>query len=110
MAKNLVAPGDVLDYTVPSATTIASGDPVLIGDLLGVALIGGTTGDMIPIQVEGVFTLAKTTGEAWTLGSKLYWSAGTSKVTTTATSNKHIGYAAADAASGDTTGNVKFLS
>lgn len=101
MAKNLVACGDVLDYTVPSSTTITSGQPVLVGDLLGVAIIGGTTDDVISVQVEGVFTIAKrthATTAAMAQGTKVYWDATNSRIDNTDNSaaNKHIGWAYRD--------------
>ena len=52
----------------------------------------------------------KATGEAWTMGQKLYWDNTAKKFTTTATSNTLCGYAAAPAASADTTGSVDFNS
>jgi predicted RecA/RadA family phage recombinase len=50
----------------------------------------------------------KATGEAWTLGAKLYWDASAGKFTTTSTSNTLCGRAGAAAASADTTGSVIF--
>ncbi|MGZ5302516.1 MAG: DUF2190 family protein, partial [Bacteroidia bacterium] len=102
MAKNLIACGDVFDYT--AGATIASGDPVLVGELLGVALVGGVSGDVIPVQVEGVFEIAKRThasSAAMAQGSKLYWDATNSRIDNTDNSaaNKHIGYAYKAAAS-----------
>lgn len=52
----------------------------------------------------------KATGEAWTMGAKLYWDDTAKKFTTTATANTLCGYAAAPAASADTTGSVDFNS
>ena len=114
MATNLIACGDVLDYTVPAATTITSGQPVLVGDLLGVAITGGTTGDVIAVQIEGVFEIAKrthATNAVITQGSKVYWDAGNSRIDNTDNSgaNKHIGWAYAAAASTATTVQVNLL-
>jgi predicted RecA/RadA family phage recombinase len=104
--KNFVQPGNVLDYTIPSATTIEPGDVVVVNDLLGVAAKGGTTGDVIPVYLEGVYELDKTTGTAHNQGDVLYWNSSTDKTTKTATGNKPIGYAFTAAASGATSNRV----
>lgn len=46
----------------------------------------------------------KTTGEAWTVGTKLYLNSSTGKFTTTASGNTLGGYVVTPAASGDTEG------
>jgi len=103
MAQNFITCGDVLDYTAGGA--IASGAPVLVGDLLGVALVAAAaSGDVIAVQVEGVFEIAKRThasSAAMAQGTKLYWDAGNSRLDNTDNSgaNKHVGYAYAAAAS-----------
>lgn len=73
MATNYVQEGKVLPYTVPSATTIASGQVVKVGNVLGVALAGGTAGDVIQIQTEGVFTVPKVSAAVIALGESLTW-------------------------------------
>lgn len=115
MAKNLIACGDVFDYTVPSSTTIVSGQPVLMGDRLGVAITGGVTDDVIAVQVEGVFEIAKrthATTAAIAQGAKVYWDATNSRIDNTDNSaaNKHVGYAYAAAASTATTVQVSLIS
>lgn len=115
MAQNLIACGDRIDYTVPASTTIASGDPVLIGDKLGVALVSGTEGDIIAVQLEGVFELPKKThaaDEALTLGAPVYFDAVAKKVTkaSAAKVNKHIGYAFAAAGSTAATAQILLAS
>lgn len=104
MATNLIAKGEVFDYTVPAATTIVSGDPVLINDTFGIALIDGVTDDVIPVQVEGVFEIAKrvhATTAAISQGDWVYWDATNSVIDNTSTSgaNKAIGRAYKSAAS-----------
>jgi len=106
MAKNLVACGDVLDYTVPNGETIVSGAPVLVGDVLGVALVGGIEGETIAVQIEGVFELPKkthATTEALAQGAPVYFddAEGQKKMTNSDANgaNKLVGYAYAAAAS-----------
>lgn len=103
--KNFLQEGDIAVVPAPSPG-VASGDFVLVGALFGVAQIDAVTGADCPIVREGVFTLPKATGTAWTKGDALYWDAGAGKFTKTATGNKPFGVAFADAASGDATGAV----
>lgn len=49
----------------------------------------------------------KATGAAWVKGQKLYWSTANSNWTTSATGNTLRGFAAEDATSGATTGDVE---
>jgi predicted RecA/RadA family phage recombinase len=107
MAQNYIQPGTTVPYVVPSATTIAAGDVVVMNDVLGVALTAGTTGDEITVQIEGVFTLDKTTGTAHNQGDVLYWNASTKKTTKTPTGNKPIGFDFLGALSGAATSQVK---
>lgn len=111
MAQNYIFSGDVFEYTVPASTTIASGDGVLIGDVFGVALGGGTTGAVIQVMTEGVFTLPKTTGAAISVGAKVYWDNTTKKITATDASgaNKLAGYAYAAELSSAATVKVKLI-
>lgn len=106
MAQNYVESGDVLDYTAGSGETINSGDLIIKGDIIGVALGKATEGQVVAIAAEGVFILPKATG-AITLGAKVYWDATNSNVTTTASGNTLIGAAWSAQASGDTTVKVR---
>ena len=107
--KNFVQNGEVLTYMVPSSTTIASGDAVLVGDMLGVAQTGGTTGDKITLALEGVFTLPKTANQAYAQGVTLYWDNSAKKITSTASGNKQVGWAWDAAANSDATCTVKLM-
>jgi predicted RecA/RadA family phage recombinase len=103
--QNYIQEGRVLSLLLAADAT--SGTPILMGTKLVVPMGSGVTGDTIEVATEGVFTLAKTTGEAWAQGAALYWVVATSKLSTTVGSNTLVGYAAAPALSADTTGNVK---
>ena len=88
--------------------TVVAGAGVLKGSRFGVAINDATSGGVGVVETEGVFTLAKQTGQAWTEGLLLYWD-DTNKVVTSALAagaNKLIGTADKAAASGDTTGDV----
>lgn len=107
MATTYVRDGKTLTYTNSSSTAIASGDVVLMGNTVGVAIadIPATSGTGA-VQIEGVFTLAAAAG-AWVQGDNLYWDASASKFTKTASGNTLAGIAADTKASAATTGNVK---
>ncbi len=105
--KNYVAKGERLAHTNATSTTISSGDVVLITNRIGIAVADIVASAVGQLQVEGVFTLAKTAGQAWTLGQQLYWDASTSKFTSTASSHQKAGFAAAIAASAATSGKIK---
>lgn len=117
--KNYVQKGNVISYTLGSGeTTLASGKAVKIGGLVGVIASLARNGqtvfdnqasaqnDVAQVQLEGVFTLPKTTGEAWTQGAKVYWDNTAKSVTTTASGNTAMGYAWDAYSSGATSGDV----
>ncbi|MBO6759280.1 MAG: DUF2190 family protein [Roseibium sp.] len=103
--KNYIQDGDVVG--VPAPYDVTSGSGALVGSLFGVAVDDALTAAIVQLKTSGVFTLPKTTGQAWTLGQKLYWNDTTKSCTTTATANTLIGVALAAAASGDTAGTVR---
>jgi predicted RecA/RadA family phage recombinase len=114
MAKNLIACGDVFDYTVPANTTINSGDPVLMADIMGAAITSGVTDDVIAVQVEGVFEFPKAaagSGKAFTQGQKVYFDATAKNMVNTDASgaNKHVGWAYVGALTTATTLQVRLL-
>lgn len=102
--KNFIQPGDVL--TVAAPANVASGAGVLVGSLFGVAAAAALSGAPVEIATRGVFDLPKVGSQAWTVGARVYWD-GTA-CTTTASTNKLIGVAAAAVGSGagETTGRV----
>ncbi len=73
MATNYVQEGNVLPYTVPSATTITANQVVKMGNTLGVALEGGTAGDVIQVAIQGVFTCPKVAAAVISAGESLVW-------------------------------------
>jgi predicted RecA/RadA family phage recombinase len=108
--RNYVGVGDSITVTVAAgsdAVDLSSGDGYLIGSIFGVAAYDAAIGEDVVLKLTGIFTLAKTTSQAWTVGQKAYWDASTAKVTTTAGSNKLIGVITAVAESAATTGQVR---
>ncbi len=105
--NNFVQQGKRLTFVNGTSVAIDSGAVVLITDRISIAVADIAADGSGEVQTEGVFTIAKTAGEAWTLGDQLYWDASASSVTTTSSSHKKAGIAAAIADSADTTGPVK---
>lgn len=103
--KNKVSDGKQLTFTAPSGGVV-SGTAYKIGSVIVVAAISADAGAQFTGEAQGVFTLPKATGAAWTEGEKLYWDDTAKDFTGTSTSNTACGYAAAAALSADTTGNV----
>lgn len=106
--KNLIEEGKTIDYTL-TEETVASGEIVVVGDMAGVAVTGGKTGDTIALAVEGVYELPKGSG-ALAQGKKAYVNVAedTGKtIVGTASGNTFIGYVWAAAAAGDATVAVK---
>ena len=102
--KNYIQPGDVLTMTAPSGG-VSSGDGIKIGSLFGVAVTSAAEGESFQLKTGGVFTLPKTSAQAWTEGAKVYWT-GTA-CTTTASGNTLIGCATEAAANPSATGSVR---
>lgn len=108
--KNYIQEGDVLPFTAPSdssAVDLSSGDGVLIGSLFGVVVKDTAMGASGEMKTEGVFKLAKTSAQAWTVGAKIYWDDTNKVCTTTASGNSLIGAATAVAANPSSTGYVR---
>lgn len=109
--KNAYASGEVFDYTVPSSTTITSGQVVKIGEddtncLVGIAATDGVEAQVIAVNMCGVYKLDKATGVEFAQGERVYYNFSTKKSTTDKT-KVFIGFAYAEAASGDTEMYVK---
>ena len=97
--------GAAVDYT-PGAD-VAAGTVVVIGDLVGITKRDIAAGVLGSIAVEGVFDLIKDSAVAITAGAKVYWDAVNSLTVATATGNKLIGKAIADAGVGTTEVRVR---
>lgn len=69
MTTKFVARGDIVNYI--AAGTIASGQVVVMGNTLGVALKSGSSGDTIAVAIEGVFELPKVSAAVFVVGEKL---------------------------------------
>lgn len=105
--KTFVQDGARVTVTAPG--DVESGELVTIGLLVGVAVHDALTGEDLEIATEGVFTVAKTSAQAWaTVGLAIYVVPGTGLATTaTTTGNVLIGTNMAAAANPSGTGVVK---
>lgn len=105
MTTKFVQPGEVIDYT--AGANIASGQVVLMGARIGVALKAIANGETGPVRITGVFKIAKLSTDNMAQGTPLYWDNTNSRLTTTASGNTLAGFATADAAAATTSVNIK---
>lgn len=103
--KNYVQPGNTITVNAPA--DVLSGAGVLVGSIFGVASYDALSGQQVEIAVVGVFDMAKVSAQAWTAGARIYWDDTAKNCTTTASTNKLIGVAVADAANPSAVGRVR---
>lgn len=112
MARTFKQPGKVIDHTNASGVDIAVGDVVVMGDIVGVALVDIPDTETGSVSIEGVHEVPKATGTAWTQGDSLDWDGAAGafeldKTTPVAGDVENVGIAAADALSAAALGLVK---
>lgn len=103
--NNLIQKGKTLSLLAPYA--VASGDGMLVGAIFAVATGAALIGAAVEGVTFGVFTLPKTSAQAWTVGQKVYWNDATKKCDTDGTVGQLIGAAAEVAANPTATGSVR---
>jgi predicted RecA/RadA family phage recombinase len=103
---NYVQEGKIIDFANTSGSAIASGDVVLQGEIIGVAVtnIAATTGTGA-VAIKGVFKLPLAGSLAITAGDAVFWNAGTKTVTKTNTDSQ-LGFATTSQNSNDPFVNV----
>ncbi|HWB47542.1 MAG TPA: DUF2190 family protein [Stellaceae bacterium] len=79
---NKIQPGHLITTLAPYA--VASGALVVDGSLVGVATDAASLNATVVIDCEGVFTLAKTSAEAYGVGDPLYYNASNGLLTSDA--------------------------
>ncbi|MBT9386979.1 DUF2190 family protein, partial [Pseudooceanicola sp. CBS1P-1] len=82
------------------------GGGVLVGKIFGVAQAPATSGEDVVLVRRGVFEIAKTSAQAWTVGAAIYWDDTNQLCTTEATDTVLIGAATAEASDPSSTGSV----
>lgn len=102
------AKGDyaVLAYTNGTGSTIDEGDAIAIGTIVGVALEDIAAAAEGDVGIEGIYTIAKSTDVAITLGAAVYLIAASGLITTVAESNVYAGRAVSAALEAGTTVDV----
>lgn len=101
---NYIQPGKTLTFTAPYA--LASGAGFLVGSLFAVATRAAAQGDPVEGDRFGVYSLAKTSAQAWAFGDKIYWDNTNKRCDTDSTVGMLIGSATAAAADPSSTGSV----
>lgn len=103
--KNAVSHGNVLMHTPTAA--VASGAMVLIGTKVGVAVADIAANTAGPVQVVGVFQIAKLSTDNVAQGAALHWDNTNRRLTTSASGNTYAGFAESAAGAGTSTVNIK---
>lgn len=102
--RNYVQPGDTVTLTAPA--NLASGEGFAVGAIFGVAAYAAASGAPVEAKRSGVYDLEKKSGEAWTVGVRLYFDAAAKALTTDHEENIFVGAALADAGESATSGRV----
>lgn len=105
MATNYKQPGKTLTMAAPYNRT--SGQGALVGSIFGVALGTVLSTVLGEFALTGVWTLAKTSAQAWTVGQKIYWDNSNKRCDSDSTVGMLIGVATAVAANPTSTGDVR---
>lgn len=105
--KNFVQEGDVI--TIVAAAAINSGDAVVVGSKVGVAVTDAEIGDSVAVALEGVYTLPKKAADTIDQGQVVYWDADPGEITETSTDNTVAGIAWAAAGGSTTTVQVRLV-
>lgn len=104
--KNFVQPGNVV--TITAGGTIASGAPVLVNELFGVATGAATSGQQVELVTQGVFDLPKAATVTPAVGEEAFYNNSNGTVTNaSATGLFKIGVFTAAALAGAATCRVR---
>lgn len=107
MATNFVQPGCTVTVAAPTGG-VTSGQGVLIGYLFGVAANTVAQTLAVEITTDGVWDLAKETGQAFaTVGDRVYWDATNKWATDASSTGVRIGVVVRAALAGDATVRVR---
>lgn len=105
MAKNFIQPGDVL--TIPAPADVLSGEVVIAGAFHGVALETALSGAKVDVNLKGVWSIAKVSANAFSVGAAIYYDSAAKLATSTSSGNTLIGYATEAAGNGAATVAVR---
>jgi len=93
MASTYTQPGRRMNHTNATSTAIASGDVVVVGTRIGIAIADIAVGSVGALAMAGVHKLLATVADSWAAGATLYWNATTEMLTDTAAANPVAGIA-----------------
>lgn len=107
MASNFVQPGKSVDLTAPTGG-VTTGVGVLIGNIFAVAANTVAAAIAFVGNTFGVWSLAKTSAQAWAVGDKIYWDNTNKRADNVPTAGfRLIGIATEAAANPSSTGKVR---
>ncbi len=104
MANNSISEGNSIQLTSPAGGT-TSGLGYIIGNLFGVAAVDSSAGDKVAFGITGVWDLAKQSGVTLSEGDLVTWDDSNKEIR--ATGDRVIGHCTKDAASADTSAEVR---
>lgn len=100
-----ISNGDLIDYT-PSSN-VSAGDIVVESELVGQVPNDILSGELGSLRIEGVINAPKLSSDVVAIGDVLYWDAGNTRCTTTASTHNIIGKAVEAAGNGVTDVRLK---
>lgn len=111
MARTFRQPGNTLTWTNDTGGDVASGDVVVLEDVVGIAQVDIADTEDGSVAIAGTHEVAKTTGTAWAQGELLDWDASAGEFVPGATPAAGdvigCGIAAEDVAAGGAVGEIR---
>jgi len=89
--------GAIVDYT--AIALVANGDVIALASRIGIAQGNAETGEVIALDLEGVYEMTAKTADAIAFGDVVYFDDTAKEITTTATANTLAGMATSEKAS-----------
>jgi predicted RecA/RadA family phage recombinase len=102
---NKLREGQIIQYL--AGADIAAGEPVVIGNRVGIAIAAIANGDSGSVEMEGCYSVNKVSAQAWAAGDEIFWDSSAELFTTVAASNTFAGHAMDIAANPTSTGNLR---
>ena len=99
MANNYYQDSDIIDYT--AGADVASGELVIQGSFVGVAIKDIATGETGAIKRTGVWSLVKAATVVFAQGDPAYYNATTKEITDVTSGNTLVGTVAYPAVADD---------
>lgn len=87
-----------VSYTEPGSAAIDSGDVVVLGDMISIAVADIAISGTGVVEIDNVHELAATSADEWSVGDQLYWDATNKALTNVALGHIRAGVAAEDKA------------